>query len=54
MPKKITDQLRRTAKSFDIFGTPVSLTVDGDSTHKTYFGSIVSILVFTITIIYGV
>ena len=53
MKKKISEVLQSTAKSFDAFGTPIKLTLNGEHKHKTYLGSVMSILVLTITLLYA-
>ena len=33
-------------KSFDTFGVPVSLNIDGQETHKTYTVTLLSLVIF--------
>ena len=53
MKKKITEVLQSTAKSFDAFGTPIKLTVNGEDAHRTYLGSVMSIFVLSVTLMYA-
>ena len=39
--------------SFDVFGEPVSLNYDGDSTYKTVIGAIFSLVIKSFLLIYA-
>ena len=39
-------------KSFDTFGVPVSLNIDGQETHKTYTGTFLSLVIFVLMATY--
>ena len=48
-----TARLANTIKSLDSFGTPIQLKVNGQDAHKSYFGALMSLVVFSITMIYA-
>ena len=50
--KKYGRALGEKVKSFDSFGESISLKMEGQSTHKTYLGSFLSILIIAITYTY--
>ena len=44
--------LRKKIKSRDVFGKEISLNIDGDESHKTWFGGFISILISIVMIGY--
>ena len=40
-------------KVFDIFGSSVSFNVKGNSTHRTYMGAVLSLIMIGITLTYA-
>ena len=50
MRKKQFSKLGNAIKSYDAFAVPISLRVDGEDAHKTYFGSLMSLLILIITL----
>ena len=43
--KNNTQRLKRTLLKLDIFGEPVGFSVDGDGSHKSYLGLLLSLCV---------
>ena len=55
MAKSKTRKRAETAfRSIDIFGEPISLSYNGDSTYKTKVGSIFSLIFFVLVVAYSV
>ena len=52
--RKRLGQLGKKAKSFDMFGEGVGFNIgEGQATHKTYFGSLLTLAVIVITVTYA-
>ena len=48
-----TERLGNAMKYLDSFGTPIQFNVNGQDVHKSYFGAFMSLVVFTVTMIYA-
>ena len=54
MPSKNMRRAETACRSIDIFGEPISLSLNGEQTYKTKVGSLCSLVVFTLVIAYSV
>ena len=52
--RKVFLKAANRAKSFDIFGQPITLNVDGDETVTTFPGLVLTILVTMLLVAYGI
>ena len=43
--------LGKTIKRQDAFGTPITVNYKGDSTYKSIFGGVVTLLIFTVILV---
>ena len=50
MKKRETSKIGTAIKSYDAFGVPISLKVNGEDSHKTYFGAFMSLLILILTL----
>ena len=49
----MTTKLGTFVKQFDAFGAPIKLKLDGKDYQKSYYGALMTVLMITITLIYG-
>lgn len=52
--KSLRKRVARILRKGDIFGEQVKFTVDGNETYTSIYGTIVSLVIFSILLIYSV